>query len=143
MYFSSSKRPGIPTLLRCEQPHDFGPYSTLPAQRLTILCSPSCIDSTLRIQLKACLATIAVHGPKDATPSEELVAIAAASAAAAAAHTTQMSQGTQGQVGQPSMASLQQEQEQHSSPARGRPGQADAEVLNRLCRLQQSQPPQV
>ena len=90
---------------------------------------------------------LAVHGPKDATPSEELVAIAAASAAAAAAHTTQMSQGPHGQAGQlaqqPSMASLQQEQQQRDSPARLRPGQADAEALNRLSRLQQSHPPQV
>ena len=94
----------------------------------------------------------AVHGPKDVTPSEELVAIAAASAAAAAAHTTQMSQGSHGHLGQttgqlaqqPGMVSLQQEpQPQRDSPARARPGQAEAEALNRLSRLQQSQPPQV
>ena len=92
----------------------------------------------------------AVHGPKDATPSEELVAIAAASAAAAAAHTTHMSQGPHGHpgpagqlAGQPGMASLQQEQQWRDSSIRARLGQADAEALNRLTRLQQSQPPQV
>ena len=87
-----------------------------------------------------------MHGPKDVTPSEELVAIAAASAAAAAAHTTQMSQGHPAHARQltqqPSVASLQH-QLQQDSPSQTRPGQPDTEALNRLARLQQTQPSQV
>ena len=132
--------------VKCTQCRSSPPRLALRAA----LCGPSCMENMLPIQLIVSLAINAVHGPKDATPSEELVAIAAASAAAAAAHTTQMSQGSHGHPGQagqlaqqPGMASLQQEQQQRDSPARLRPGQADAEALNRLSRLQQSQPPQV
>ena len=83
-----------------------------------------------------------VHGPKDVTPSEELVAIAAASAAAAAAHTTQMSQGHQGQAGQlaqqPSITSLQQDQHQQQD-GRICPAQPEAEAISKLTRLQPTQ----
>ncbi len=77
-----------------------------------------------------------MHGPKDVTPSEELVAIAAASAAAAAAHTTQMSQGHQGQAGQlaqqPGVTSLQQD-------GKARPAQFEADAVSKLSRLQPMQ----
>ena len=77
-----------------------------------------------------------MHGPKDVTPSEELVAIAAASAAAAAAHTTQMSQGHQGQAGQlaqqPSVTALQQD-------GNVRPAQTEVDAVSKLSRLQPMQ----
>lgn len=97
----------------------------------------------------SCICGHAVHGPKDVTPSEELVAIAKASAAAAAAHTTQKSQGAQGEaphVAYTAQLAQQPEQQpqQNASTQGHRPqAQADADALNRLARLQQPQPTQV
>ena len=88
-------------------------------------------DSVLMI-----LCDVQCMGPRDVTPSEELVAIAAAAAAAAAAHTTQMSQGHQSQAGQlnqqPSIASLQQD-------GKVRPGQSDVDAVSKLSKMQPAQ----
>lgn len=100
-------------------------------------------------RVMSCICGHAVHGPKDVTPSEELVAIAKASAAAAAAHTTQKSQGAQGAQGEAPhvgyTAQLAQQQPQQDASTQGhRPqAQADTDALNRLARLQQPQPTQV
>ncbi len=90
-----------------------------------------------------------MHGPKDVTPSEELVAIAKASAAAAAAHTTQKSQAAQGQVPHVVYTAQLTQQPQQLQPqdastlGQGPHAQAEADVLNRLARVQQPQHSQV